>query len=97
TNLDLVTLLLDLVDEALGRAAGASRQLIKFVKDRPGHDFRYALDTSKLRDELGWQAQYSLEEGLRTTVAWYLANKHWRDAVNDASYREYYERQYAER
>ncbi len=97
TNLDLVTLLLDLVDEALGRAAGASRRLITFVKDRPGHDFRYALDTSKLRDELGWQAQYSLEEGLRTTVAWYLANKHWLDAVNDASYRAYYERQYAER
>ena len=97
TNLDLVTLMLDLVDEALGRAAGASRRLITFVKDRPGHDFRYALDTSKLCNELGWHPQYSLEEGLHTTVAWYLANKHWLDAVSDASYREYYQRQYAER
>jgi dTDP-glucose 4,6-dehydratase len=97
SNLDLVTTLLDLVDEALGRPAGTARRLITFVTDRPGHDFRYAIDATHLREELGWQPQYSPEEGLRATVAWYLANQPWLDAVNDASYRAYYERQYAAR
>ncbi len=97
TNLHLVTLLLDLVDEALGRQAGTARRLITFVKDRPGHDFRYALDASRLRDELGWRPRYTLEEGLRATVAWYLDHQGWLDAVNDASYRAYYLQQYAER
>ncbi len=97
TNLDLVRLLLDFVDEALGRQQGASRRLITFVKDRPGHDFRYALDATRLRDELGWQPRYTLEDGLRDTVAWYLDHRPWLDAVADASYRAYYRQQYAER
>ena len=97
TNLELIHLLLDLVDEALGRPEGTGRGLITFVKDRPGHDFRYAIDASRLRDELGWEPQYSLENGLRETVRWYLDNQDWLDAVADASYRDYYQRQYAER
>ena len=97
SNLDLVTLLLDLVDEALGRPAGTGRDLITFVKDRPGHDFRYAIDATHLREALDWQPRHSPEDGLRATVAWYLANQPWLDAVNDASYRAYYEQQYAAR
>ena len=97
SNLDLVNMLLDQVDEVLVRPAGTSRKLITFVKDRPGHDFRYAIDATHLRDALGWQPQYSPEDGLRATVAWYLDNQPWLDAVNDASYRAYYEQQYAAR
>ena len=97
SNLDLVTMLLDLVDEALGRPAGTAQQLITFVKDRAGHDFRYAIDATHLRETLGWQPQYSPEDGLRATVAWYLDNQSWLDAVSNASYRAYYEQQYAAR
>ncbi|MDQ7041297.1 MAG: dTDP-glucose 4,6-dehydratase [Rhodothermus sp.] len=93
-NLELVRQLLDLIDEALGRPIGQSRQLITFVKDRPGHDFRYALDASRLRQELGWEPAYTLEEGLRETVHWYLTHRDWLEAVTDASYRSYYEKQY---
>ncbi|MFQ5568560.1 MAG: dTDP-glucose 4,6-dehydratase [Rhodothermales bacterium] len=96
-NLALVQLLLDLVDETLGREVGTSRRLITFVKDRPGHDFRYAIDASRLCKELGWHPQHSLETGLRETVAWYLANPNWLDAVIDASYRDYYKQQYETR
>jgi dTDP-glucose 4,6-dehydratase len=96
-NLDLIHLLLDLVDEALDREPGTSCKLISFVKDRPGHDYRYAIDASKLRDELGWMPTYDLETGLRATVDWYLANQDWLDAVQDESYRDYYEQQYAHR
>jgi dTDP-glucose 4,6-dehydratase len=94
SNLALVTQLLDLLDEELGRPQGHSRQLITFVKDRPGHDFRYALDASRLRQELGWQPAYTLEEGLRETIRWYLSHRDWLEAVADASYRAYYEKQY---
>ncbi len=94
-NLELVQQLLDLIDEELGESAGQSRKLITFVKDRPGHDFRYALDASRLREELGWAPSYTLEEGLRETVRWYLTHRDWLEAVADASYRTYYEKQYA--
>ena len=75
TNLDLVTLLLDLVDELLGRAPRQSRALITFVPDRPGHDFRYAIDAQHVRESLGWKPTYSLDSGLRQTVQWYLDNE----------------------
>ncbi len=97
TNLELVSLLLDLVDEALGREVGTARRLITFVKDRPGHDFRYAIDATRLRRELGWRPRYNLADGLRATVAWYLDHRDWLDAVIDASYRDYYEQQYVAR
>lgn len=96
-NIDLVRLLLDLVDDALGRPAGTSQALITFVKDRPGHDFRYAIDATKLRDELGWTPTYDLTEGLRATVRWYLDHSDWLAAVRDASYLEYYKQQYVHR
>jgi dTDP-glucose 4,6-dehydratase len=94
TNLELVELLLDLVDEALERPAGTGRGLISFVKDRPGHDFRYAMDFARLHEDLGWQPRHSLEDGLRETVRWYLANPEWLESVRNQSYRDYYQRQY---
>lgn len=93
-NIDLVSELCDIVDELLGRPVGASRQLIKFVKDRPGHDRRYAIDASKIREELGWEPQVAPKEGLRLTAAWYLENKTWLARVSSGAYREYYEQQY---
>jgi dTDP-glucose 4,6-dehydratase len=94
TNLELVQLLLDLVDDETGREQGASRDLITFVEDRPGHDFRYAMDFSKLRGELDWSPSYTLEDGLRQTVRWYLEHEDWLESVIDESYQDYYERQY---
>ncbi|MFW5955422.1 MAG: dTDP-glucose 4,6-dehydratase, partial [Rhodothermales bacterium] len=96
-NIDLVRLIADLVDEALGRPSGTGRDLIRFVADRPGHDFRYAMDFTRIRDNLGWAPAFSLEEGLRRTVAWYLDNDAWLRSVMDESYRSYYARQYEHR
>ena len=94
SNLELVHSLLDAVDEATGKPVGQSRNLITFVKDRPGHDFRYAMDYSLLHNELDWSPTYSLTVGLQQTVTWYIENQKWLDAVADQSYREYYTRQY---
>ena len=94
TNLDLVRLLLTLVDDRLGHAAGHSQQLITFVADRPGHDFRYAISAAHLQRTLGWQPRYSLESGLRQTVAWYLDHRDWLQQVIDRSYRDYFQAQY---
>ncbi|MEM1269665.1 MAG: dTDP-glucose 4,6-dehydratase [Bacteroidota bacterium] len=93
-NLDIVHLIADLVDERLAREAGTSRDLIEFVTDRPGHDFRYAMDCSYLKEQLGWAPRHTLEEGLRETVNWYIDNPDWLEAVADASYQAYYEQQY---
>lgn len=95
-NIDLVHKLCDIMDEQLGRPAGASRQLITFVKDRPGHDRRYAIDASKLKNELGWQPQIQAEEGLRLTATWYLENAEWLQHVTSGEYMNYYEKQYGE-
>lgn len=97
TNLELVHTLLDQIDEAIDQEAGTSRELITFVKDRAGHDFRYAMDFSLLNKELGWSPSFTLEEGLRDTINWYLNNRDWLDAIFNQSYREYYQKQYAER
>jgi dTDP-glucose 4,6-dehydratase len=97
SNIALVRQLLDRVDEALGRPPESSRQLITFVEDRPGHDFRYAMDFSRLRDELDWTPTHTLEEGLRATVDWYLNHRDWLAAVRDNSYQDYYDDQYGER
>lgn len=88
-NIDLVKQLLSLVDEALGRTPGTSHSLIEFVTDRPGHDYRYALDCSFVEQELGWTPSRTLEDGLRETVGWYLSNQEWLDAVRDERYRDY--------
>lgn len=96
-NLDLVHLLCKIMDEKLQRPAGTSAQLITFVKDRPGHDLRYAIDASKLRDELGWEPSLDFPTGLAKTVDWYLANEEWLTHVTSGDYRKYYENMYANR
>lgn len=96
-NIDLVHLLIRLVDERLGRPAGHSERLITYVKDRAGHDLRYAIDATRLATELGWTPSITFEEGLGATVDWYLANSEWLDSVTSGSYRSYYEQQYGAR
>lgn len=93
-NLDVVKTICDLVDEELGREIGTARDQIRFVTDRPGHDFRYSIDPSKLENELNWTQAHSFEQGTRETVQWYLNNQEWLEAVMDESYREYYASQY---
>lgn len=96
-NIDLVHQLCDIMDELIGRAEGTSRQLITFVKDRAGHDRRYAIDASKLMSELGWSPKVNAAEGLRRTAAWYLENEEWLEKVTSGAYLHYYEQQYANR
>lgn len=93
-NLDLVEKLCDIMDELLQRAPGTSRSLITFVKDRPGHDLRYAIDASKLREETGWEPSIQFEEGFRKTALWYLENTEWLDHVTSGAYQAYYSKQY---
>ena len=96
-NIDLVNHLCDIMDEFLGRPEGTSRQLITFVKDRAGHDKRYAIDASKLMHELGWSPKVKADEGLRRTAAWYLENEEWLKKVTSGTYLHYYEQQYVNR
>lgn len=96
-NIDLVNLLCSIMDKKLGRANGLSAQLITFVKDRPGHDLRYAIDSSKLQNELGWLPSVSFEEGLEKTVDWYLKNTEWLNHVTSGAYRDYYQKMYSNR
>ena len=93
-NIDIVHLVCDLMDNRLGRTAGKSRELISFVKDRPGHDRRYAIDASRLKNKLGWSPSYTFEQGIAETIDWYLANQDWVDEVTSGSYRDYYQLQY---
>ena len=96
-NIDLVHLLCDLTDKALGRPEGTARQLITFVKDRPGHDKRYAIDAGKLKTELGFEPSITFEIGLAETIAWYLDNEKWLDNITSGAYADYYEQQYQNR
>ncbi len=96
-NIDLIRLLCRIMDRKLGRAEGESAKLITFVKDRAGHDLRYAIDASKLQRELGWAPSLQFEEGLEKTVDWYLANGAWLQDVTSGHYQQYYEEQYAGR
>ena len=93
-NIDLVKLLCKQMDKKLGRSAGESEKLITYVKDRPGHDLRYAIDASKIKRELGWEPSVTFEEGLAKTIDWYLANKDWLEHVTSGDYQKYYEKQY---
>tara|TARA_R110002020_G_scaffold336426_4_gene551790 strand:+ start:57733 stop:58782 length:1050 start_codon:yes stop_codon:yes gene_type:complete len=93
-NLDLVKLLCKQMDKRLGRAVGESENLINYVKDRPGHDLRYAIDASKIRNELGWEPSVTFEEGLEKTIDWYLANEEWLKNVTSGKYQKYYKKQY---
>lgn len=97
TNIDLVLLLCQLMDQKLGRVEGSSAKLITYIKDRAGHDQRYAIDASKVSNELGWTPSINFEEGLSKTIDWYLANKEWIDKVTSGSYQNYYDKQYHNR
>ena len=94
-NIDLVKKLCDIMDEKLGRPEGTAQALITYVKDRPGHDRRYAIDASKLYNELGWTPSVKFEEGFRETIEWYLANPEWVENVTSGAYQQFYEKQYA--
>ena len=93
-NIDLVRLLCSQMDEKLGREKGSSEKLITFVKDRPGHDKRYAIDATKINTELGWSPSVTFEEGLSNTIDWYLSNSKWLENVTSGAYAEYYKKQY---
>ena len=94
-NIDLVRILCDTVDGLLGRKIGEAQELITFVKDRPGHDKRYAIDATKIKDELGWEPAVQPEEGMRATAQWYLDNAEWMERVTSGAYQQYYEKQYS--
>jgi len=96
-NIDLIRLLCRIMDKKLNRAQGTSGKLITFVKDRPGHDLRYAIDSSKLRKELGWSPSVSPEEGIEKTVDWYLANDRWLGNIISGDYEKYYDSMYSGR
>lgn len=96
-NIDIVHLLCNIMDKKLGRADGESAKLITYVKDRAGHDMRYAIDATKLNKELGWEPSLQFEEGMDKTIDWYLANEGWIQSVTSGSYKQYYEQQYTSR
>lgn len=93
-NIDLVKLLCKIMDSKLGRPEGTSEKLITYVKDRPGHDLRYAIDASKINKELGWKPSVTFEQGLEKTIDWYLSNEDWLKNVTSGEYSKYYEKQY---
>lgn len=93
-NIDLTKMLCRLMDKKLNRREGASEKLITFVKDRPGHDLRYAIDANKINQELGWEPSVTFEEGLEKTIDWYFANQEWLDHVTSRDYLQYYKKQY---
>ena len=96
-NIDIVKLIVKIVDRELGRPAGTSEKLITYVADRAGHDLRYAIDSSKLRKELGWKPETSFPEGLEKTVKWYLENKEWVNNITKGAYKRYYRDMYSNR
>mgnify|MGYP000046384364 FL=1 len=96
-NIDLVQLIVRTTDRLLGRPEGASERLITYVTDRAGHDLRYAIDSSKLRRELGWEPAFRFEEGIEQTVRWYLENREWMERITSGEYEHYYEQMYGNR
>jgi dTDP-glucose 4,6-dehydratase len=96
-NIDIVKLLCAKMDEKLGREAGTSEQLIAYVTDRAGHDLRYAIDATKIQEELGWEPSLQFDEGISLTIDWYLANQDWLEHVTSGAYQAYYSEHYADR
>ena len=96
-NIDLIRVLIKTVDRLLGRPEGTSEKLITYVMDRAGHDLRYAIDSTKLKNELGWEPSLQFEEGIEKTVKWYLDNQEWLEQVTNGDYQRYYERMYGDR
>lgn len=97
TNIDLIRLLCSIMDRKLNRAKGTSEKLITYVTDRAGHDFRYAIDATKIKNELGWIPSVTFEQGLESTVDWYLANEAWLQHITSGDYLTYYDKQYSNR
>ncbi len=97
TNIDLIKKMCEVLDRKLNRTAGTCASLITYVKDRAGHDMRYAIDSSKLMKELGWKPSLQFEEGIEKTIDWYLANEKWMNNITDGTYESYYQQQYVER
>ncbi len=96
-NIDIIKVVINTVDRLLGRPEGADMDLITYVTDRAGHDMRYAIDSSKLQRELGWEPSLQFEEGIEKTVRWYLDNQEWMDNITSGDYVKYYEDMYANR
>ena len=96
-NIDIIKVLINTVDRLLGRPEGADMNLITYVTDRAGHDLRYAIDSTKLQKELGWEPSLQFEEGIEKTVKWYLDNQEWLDNVTSGDYQKYYDSQYINR
>jgi dTDP-glucose 4,6-dehydratase len=97
TNIDLIKVMCKVMDEKLGRPEGESERLITYVTDRAGHDMRYAIDATKLKEELGWVPSLQFEEGIRNTIDWYLENEEWLTNITSGDYQNYYKKQYTER
>jgi len=97
TNIDLIKLFCKVMDEKLGREPGTSAKLITYVTDRAGHDLRYAIDSTKLQNELGWKPSLQFEEGINLTIDWYLNNQKWLDNVTSGNYQKYYDEMYGNR
>lgn len=97
TNIDLIRVMCRKMDEKLGREKGESEKLITYVKDRAGHDLRYAIDATKIKNELGWEPSLQFEEGIEKTIDWYLENEAWLENVTSGDYQKYYEDQYEKR
>ena len=93
-NIDLIKVIIKTVDRMLGREEGTSDKLITYVKDRAGHDLRYAINANKIKNELGWEPSLQFEEGIEKTIKWYLDNKDWMDSVTSGNYQEYYKKMY---
>ncbi len=93
-NIDLINLLIEITDEKLGRLKGTSKTLIKFIEDRKGHDFRYAIDAKKIKNELNWYPSLTFEEGIEKTISWYLNNEKWLENVTSGEYKKYYKMMY---
>ena len=96
-NIDLIKVMCKVLDEKLGRPLGESEKLITYVTDRAGHDLRYAIDSTKLKEELGWEPSLQFEEGIKNTIDWYLTNEDWLNNVTSGQYQSYYEKQYEDR
>jgi dTDP-glucose 4,6-dehydratase len=97
TNIDLIKVLIKVVDKQLGRSEGTSDNLITYVTDRAGHDLRYAIDATKIKNELGWEPSLQFEEGIEKTVKWYLDNESWLNSVTSGEYQRYYDEMYKDR
>lgn len=96
-NIDIIKVVINTVDRLLGRQESEDMNLITYVTDRKGHDLRYAIDSTKLKEELGWQPSLQFEEGIERTVRWYLENQPWLDNVTSGNYQRYYVEMYSKR